>query len=681
VTPGTSAAGSTPYRPQRDVLVLVCLLFLAWVGPVVAARLARPAFLNFGPNDVDYVRGFRPDWERDGKTIYHWTGTRAEVSLPIGLRGDGVLRLRARRHFIEPAHVTLTISGRRAAVFDVQRDVAAYRTIEVPLSGLAGDVPLEIGIDAPSENPRPLGIAMDWVEIERAPGASFVLPASLRWGVIALAVLAFLASRLAGLSLGLAAPQAALLSVAATLGIAWDPLAAERILALGLPLAAASSVVAVALVRWRPSAGWLGVESSSQAGALMVVILFALAIRMTLVLHPQFFYPDVRVHGLFAWELARSGLGDFLRNFTANQYRYSLGLQFENGHWYAFPYPPAFYILCWPLIRTLGYRPEVAVSLLPAAINGLEALLVFGIARRLGEPARVAVTAAALLPLLPVFLARFALALFPALLGQAVDALVILYLLKNAAELHRPRIVLTLGALIAAALLTYTQSLLTFGILVPLFLITQLAFDRAAGAWRRHVGLAVAGALGAVLSLALFYGQYIPVFRDLRRGVPMAEEQVLLSRSAPSDAGAAIEEEPNDPYAGPDTNLWRGLKKAGSRLRIFYGVFAPFVVLGVALVAWRAEGARSRLVVVWAAMFLLFNLASGGLPGPNLVRFNKDIEVVAPLCCIGLATLGVMLWERGRAWRLVAAVLAVSFGAFGVGRAVRYLTERFVLER
>src|SRR6185295_12551224 len=213
---------------------------------------------------------------------------------------------------------------------------------------------------------------LDWVEIQRAPGASFALPASLRWGVIALAILAFAAPRLGGLSLGPAATHAALLTVAATLGIAWDPLAAERILALGLPLAVVTSLVAVGLVRWRPSAGWLGIESSPQAGALIAVIFVALAIRLTLLLHPQFFYPDVRVHALFAWELARSGLGDFLRDFTANQYRYSLGLQFENGHWYAFPYPPVFYVLCWPLIRTFGYRAEVAVSLLPAAVNALE---------------------------------------------------------------------------------------------------------------------------------------------------------------------------------------------------------------------------------------------------------------------------------------------------------------------
>ena len=34
----------------------------------------------------------------------------------------------------------------------------------------------------------------------------------------------------------------------------------------------------------------------------------------------------------------------------------------ENGHWYAFPYPPVFYVLCWPLVRLARFRPEVAVA-------------------------------------------------------------------------------------------------------------------------------------------------------------------------------------------------------------------------------------------------------------------------------------------------------------------------------
>src|SRR6185503_11249510 len=117
----------------------------------------------------------------------------------------------------------------------------------------------------------------------------------------------------------------------------------------------------------------------------------AMAVRLVLLLHPRFFYPDVRVHAIFAAQLAHDGIASFLRSFTANQFRHSLGLQFENGHWYAFPYPPAFYILCWPLIRLLHWRPEVAISVLAAAVNSLETLVVFGIARRLVKDASAVV--------------------------------------------------------------------------------------------------------------------------------------------------------------------------------------------------------------------------------------------------------------------------------------------------
>jgi hypothetical protein len=76
--------------------------------------------------------------------------------------------------------------------------------------------------------------------------------------------------------------------------------------------------------------------------------------------------------------------------------------------------------------------------------------------------------------------------------------------------------------------------------------------------------------------------------------------------------------------------------------------------------------------------YLVLNLASGGLPGPNLVRYNKDMEVVAPLCCIALATMGLWLWSRARP---IAVIYGASYLGFGAFRAWRYLTEKFVLER
>ncbi|HZJ70350.1 MAG TPA: hypothetical protein VFF36_05415, partial [Planctomycetota bacterium] len=359
------------------------------------------------------------------------------------------------------------------------------------------------------------------------------------------------------------------------------------------------------------------------------------------------------------------------REFTVSQYRFSLGLQFEHGHWYAFPYPPAFYLMCWPLLR-LGCRPEIAVSLLAALFNSFEVFLVYAIGRRLRLPSPVAVAGAAVPVVLPLFMARLTLAYFPALVGHAVDALVILYLLWKVDELERPRVWATLGALLALALLTYTQSLLNFALLLPLFLLLQIALDHGAGARRRQLGLIAGGLLGVVLSLAVFYGRYVPTFLDMQRGIPMPEEEVLLDKMkqpAAADEDVHVDEEPDDPFAGPTLNPIRGVRKAAWRLFVFYGWFAPAVVAGLCLLFARLlTGAAARFAAAWALLYLLLNLASAGLPGPNLVRYNKDLEIVAPLFLCALARVGEWLWERSR---VLAVLYATSYVAFGAMRAVQ----------
>jgi hypothetical protein len=464
-----------------------------------------------------------------------------------------------------------------------------------------------------------------------------------------------------------------------------DPLAAERTLREGVAVYVVVAVLAVAVVRWPRARRSVGIATPWVAGGLVLLVLVALAVRLVILLHPRFYYPDVRVHAQFAWELGRRGLVTFLTRFTENQYRYSLGLQLENGHWYAFPYPPAFYILCWPLVR-LGFRPEVAVSVLAAAVNSLEALLVFGIARRLGRAEGLALAAAAAVPILPLFLARLSLAYFPALVGHGADALVILYLVGRLEQLHRRRVVVTLGVLLAAALLTYTQSLLNFAVLLPLYLVLQIAFDRTREGRRRQLGLVAAGLLGATLSLLVFYGRYVPILIDMRRGIPMAEERVLLEKQEQQARNAALAGEPlpapeadEDPYTGPRVDPLRGLRKAAWRLYVFYGFFAPVVVAGV-LLAWRSTTSAdaARFVAAWALTYLVLNLASGGLPGPNLVRYNKDLEIVAPLCCLGLASVGAWLWMLTRTGALG---YGAAFWVFGLMRARAYLVEKLWLER
>jgi len=573
-----------------DLVALLVLAVTAIVLPAWAVHRARPAVVNFGPNDFEYVSGFREDWERDRLTRFHWTTRHATVRLPLRIEGEGArLTMRVRRHLIEPADITLRIEGRAVATFAVQADPRiAYRQVPIDLPRIEGRAPLVLAIDAVSVDPRPLGMAIDWMQIERA-GARFIL---LGWTRVALAILvlvAFVAPRAAGSSRRAALIHASAILAAATAGCWWDVLAAERIVRHGAGVYAGVALLALAIARWSVTRRGLDIAERRTAGALVMAVLAALAIRLVILLHPQFYYPDVRVHALFAWQLARRGLVAFLRDFTANQYRYSLGLQMENGHWYAFPYPPVFYVLCWPLVSFARMRQEVAVSVVAAAVNSLEALLVFAVARRLRAAVGTAIAAAAGLAVLPLFLARLSLAYFPAIVGHAMDVVVLLYLLARLRECDRPRVVATLAALVAAALLTYTQSLLNFAVLLPLVIVMLLARDRTRETWRRVGGIVVAGGLGAVLSLAVFYGRYVPIFIDMHRGIPMPEERILQEKpSTPLPEEELAAQEPDDPYAGPTVDPGRGMRKAAWRLWVFYGPFAPIVVAGIAMV-WRAQ--------------------------------------------------------------------------------------------
>ena len=74
----------------------------------------------------------------------------------------------------------------------------------------------------------------------------------------------------------------------------------------------------------------------------------------------------------------------------------------------------------------------------------------------------------------------------------------------------------------------------------------------------------------------------------------------------------------------------------------------------------------------------MLNLASGGLRGPNLVRYNKDLEIIAPLCCLALASMGAWLWPRTRGGALA---YGAAFWIFGLLRARGYFLEKLFLDR
>ncbi len=682
-----SGRGGEAPAPRRalvsDLTGLLAIAACLILGLVLVPRWARPALIDFGPNDADYIRsGFRPDWEIEDGTRFHWALRDAEVLVPIRVEGEHLkLNLRYRRHFVEPAEILVAANGAPAGRFEAALDPAVpYRmaTVQLPALDAAG---LDLALHADSLNPRPLSLALDWLEVARGgPADALALDWPTRMTAVILIAFAFTCLRASGLARAMSMTVVGLMAVAIVAGSWYDVVATERILREGAPTFAAVVVVAVLLTGVTPLRRWLRVDSPATAGLLVALTMLAALVRLALLLHPRFFYPDVRVHAIFAWRIAHDGLRPFLRDFTANQFQHSLGLQMENGHWYAFPYPPAFYVLCWPLVAFLHWRPEVAVESLAAGANSLQTLVVFAIARRLlwdKDDVPTALAAAGAVPLLPIFLARLTLAYFPAIVGQAVDSVVILYLAARVPRLDRLVTVCTLAALVCVALLTYTQSLLNFGILLPLFLILQVLFDREPGARRRQIGLFAAGALGAGLAMAAFYARYVPVFIDMRNGVPMAEEHIVLEKAAHARPAPTAELNNDDRFSGRNFAPLRGVAKAAWRLRIFYSWASPLVLAGL-LLLWRdGRGYQRRIGIAWAITYLLLNVGSGSLPGPNLIRYNKDHEIVAPLFCIALACVGSWLWRRGPIGRVLASSFAASFWGLGAVRAVRYLTEKF----
>jgi hypothetical protein len=103
-------------------------------------------------------------------------------------------------------------------------------------------------------------------------------------------------------------------------------------------------------------------------------------------------------------------------------------------------------------------------------------------------------------------------------------------------------------------------------------------------------------------------------------------------------------------------------------LWLFYGPFAFLVIGGWLLLLRQLEGPARRFTACWGLVYLWLNLGSGGLPGPNLLRYTKDLEFVAPLCCAALAVVAAALWRRGLPGRVLALLTGSGFIWLGASR-------------
>jgi hypothetical protein len=306
----------------------------------------------------------------------------------------------------------------------------------------------------------------------------------------------------------------------------------------------------------------------------------------------------------------------------------------------AFPYSPAFHLLAWPVGVLLGDDRAIVLVGVLAVTATLALVGVLGTA--LGLPALAVLLAQGLVALSPVTSSRLTLALYPTLLGQALELLLAVHLVRRFGHLDGARDAGAAALVLLLVQSAYTGSLINVTTLVLVFCVVQAALGEA----RRALRLLTAWAVAAGLAAAMLYLRFLPT---------------LLREVLPHAASGALDV-PVGTLGGPL-----------ARLTHFFG-FA-LLLLGLAgLGALRQPSGRARHAARWLVAVLLAGLllSLGRYALPGLLRDAKDVELLtAPLALAGALALARFA-RRGRGGvgaGLAIALMLLVRGALAAGEA------------
>lgn len=612
---------------RRSASLMVLVLLAASVFALILARSGPKLFVNLGPGDAPFARGFRGGWERDGPradgdTAFRWTEDGARLVVPVRATGTLRARLRVARFTRTPAEITLLGNGRTLAAWT--QHPLGWRIREVALGEWDG--PLELQFRSTAEGDDPLGVALDWVELDGRARPDRTVWLRLALLLVGAPVVVWTFTRSAGTAALFG--SGLLLAGAVAVGLDW----------LGGLIALTSAAVPAVLVT--AAIGAAGVAARRRfpdQRALVVPWAGALVVLLALS-HPFFYYPDVDTHAKLVDALgAQPSLALDPRPYQAGTGAWTRGI---GGRRVPFPYSPAFHVLAWPIAQVVG--SVAAIKTLAVTALGLTLLLAHALARAVGLSPPWSVVAQVVVCLLPVTASRLTLALYPALLAQALE-LGLLLAIARALPLRRTRETLAIALLLAAVEAAYTGSLLSVPIIVVCIALSEALQQRGASAAR----LLSAWALAAALVVSVQYRHFLPILWH----------DVLPHASAVADDDAAP-----------------AVVAALRRLTIFFDHVHP----GLALLGVLALRGPSTARRVWRAA-----IASGlallvlRYAWPALFRDAKEVELLAAPVAVAMAAGWSWMWTRGwgRVATIATAAWVVSWGAL---RAVALYAERFV---
>jgi hypothetical protein len=627
----------------------VALLLAAW-GLLLSAFLAgvsRPAplLVNLGAGDEPFARGFRGGWERDGlkgsgETQFRWTLDGARLELPLVLGGDAVeARLRVARFAGSPADIALLAGEREVARWT--QPPRGWRVDTVGLGPVRGALVLRFRSTTPPGTPdSDLGVALDWIELRHVTA---LRPAGrTRAGLLALLLgvpaLAGLALRRLEAALWSGAFVAALAALAVWLDRFGGLVALATAGPMALLVLAVLGLAAYGLARVWPEHLQPWAAALAPAAALAVVALVALE-------HPFFHYPDVDTHARFVRAIRQDGM--LVLDPTPYQLQSAAWTREVAGRRIAFPYSPVFHALATPLAAL--WDEVRAVKALAVLSAGLTVLLAHVLGRALGLTPAAARLAQLLLAVLPVTWSRLTLALYPALLGQALETLLIAHLMRRLDHLEGARDSAAAFGFLLLAQLAYTGSVINVSALV----LALAVVEAVRAEWQRAARLLGAWSLALGLVVALLYARFLPVLWT----------QVLPhAREVPGEAAVA-------------TTPGNLAALVAARAFAFFNVLPLLAAAGA--FALRGAPVRPRRVIhcVLAAGLALLVLR---FALPALVRDAKEVELLAPALCLLAACGAGALAARGVAGRVTAGALLLATMAWSLARDVSLYAARFV---
>ncbi len=633
-------------RARRDLLITVGIVLFSLLA-AAAANLTLPGgTIDIGTTYArPYLSGFH-DLERNAQFTFSFTKGDALITFPGIGSSWTVVTFRAngfRPEGSPPPQLSVATSEMAPVEIKLRSVPARYYLLTPPSDDHLRVQFMSDTFRAPGD-PRPLGVAIDWISARQAEyGWPF-------WQAIHLALFGALgfwllrrvavAARPAAIITALAiALLSGLLAIYRIWWAIFTPSLWGILLGLHLALTPLRAFTRAAFARGGetlppPLEQWL-----------WRIALLAALVKIGGVVYPQTIVYDEK------WHVPRTQLvleGRFMELVVPSRVTL-LGdtVGFEGGH---FPYSPLWYLITAPF-GLIGLDLGLASNVLNTALDVSRSLLIAYITLRLfGRPALAVIAAGCYhLLLMPYFLISWG--NWPTQLGLWGTLVLIAVALAHDDQPTTRQALWGVTAAAALAMLTYTVVGIMAFTMMGIYALLEL-FRRELPSLQRGRLILTGLILAEVAAFLIYHVWYVPVV--VAETIP-AISSALSQRVARADA-LPLPTPAIDGAFIVNHLTWPGIA----------------LILVGAVMIWPAAQRAHRLLIGWWAVLILYSLVNWTIADMIL----KHVFFMLPLAAICMALALDWLWRRGPAGRAAVGVSLVYLALRVADRWHHFIMEK-----